>query len=324
MRNGKFPLNSLGDSKKSKFYNYAAKAGVNYKITGRNFVILNASYMTRAPYFRDAFISPRTRDAVVTGLVSEEILTGDISYQFRSPYFQAKITGFYTEFNNGIENTSFYHDELRTFVNYVMTDVDKLHYGGEFGAEAKISPTLTATAAVGYGKYLYNSRPLVTIAQDNSSEVLAENRVTYLKNYHVGGVPEFAASVGGKYSAPKYWFIGVNANYFDEIYVTINPERRTAEAMEMFVASDPQVATILEQDKLDPGMTIDIWGGKSWKIDGYNFGFSLSVNNILDNTSIITNGFEQYRFDKANLDKFPNKYYYMYGRSYFLNVFFRF
>jgi len=325
MQNGKFPLNSKGNSFKERFYNYAAKAGLVYKITGRNFVLLNLTYLTRAPYFRDAYISPRTRDHVIDKLGSEEIMSGDLSYHFRAPKFQFKITGYYTEFNNGIKNNSFYHDELRTFVNYIMTDVDKLHYGGELGIEAKISPTFTMTAATGYGKYLYNSRPNVTIAQDNSSEVLAVNRTVYIKNYHLGGMPEFAASVGGKYNAPKYWFVGINANYFGESYVTLNPERHTAEALDIFVTDDPQIDQILDQEKLDPGYTFDIWGGKSWRIKSkYNVGFTLSVNNILNNTNIITNGFEQFRFDKTDIDKFPNKYYYMYGRSYFLNVYFRF
>ncbi|MDD3859732.1 MAG: TonB-dependent receptor plug domain-containing protein [Bacteroidales bacterium] len=325
MQNGKFPLNSKGDSFKKQFYNYDAKTGLVYKITGRNFVLLNLAYMTRAPYFRDAYISPRTRDHVVDNLVSEQIMSGDLSYHYRASKFQAKITGYYTEFNNGIENNSFYHDELRTFVNYIMTDVDKVHYGGEFGLEAKLTSTITMTAATGYGKYLYNSRPNVTIAQDNSSEVLAENRTVYIQNYHLGGMPEFAASVGGKYNAPKYWFVGVNANYFGESYVTLNPERRTVEALDIYVTDDPQIDFILEQQKLDPGYTFDIWGGKSWRLKRkYNVGFTLSVNNILNNTNLITNGFEQFRFDKTDIDKFPNKYYYMYGRSYFLNVYFRF
>lgn len=324
MRNGKFPINSFGDSPKQKFYNYAAKGGLTYKLTGRNFLIVNAAYMTRAPYFRDAYISPRTRDHVIDNLESEEIISGDISYHFRAPKFQAKITGYYTEFNNGMENNSFYHDELRTFVNYIMTDVDRVHYGGEFGAEAKVSSTITLNCAAAYGKYYYNSRPNVMMAQDNSATVLVEGRTVYFQNYHVGGSPELAASVGGKYNAPKYWFVGVNANYFGESYISINPERRTEVALSIFVDGDPVIESILEQEKFDPGYTFDIWGGKSWRIKGYTAGFTLSINNILNTQDLITNGFESFRFDYSDTNKFQNKYYYMYGRSYFLNVYFRF
>lgn len=324
MRNGKFPANSYGNSPTYKFLNYGVKGGANVKITGRNFVLLNAAYLTRAPFVRDAFVSPRTRHDVVDNLTSEKIYTGDISYFYRSPNIQAKITGFYTQFNDGIQSSSFYHDELRTFVNYAMTGVNKTHYGAELGIEAKLTSTLSATFATGYGKYLYSSRPSVTIAQDNSSEVLAENRTVYIKNYHVGSMPEYAASIGGKYFAPRYWNVGINANYFAESYININPEKHTAEALNIFVTDDPQVEPILEQEKLDPGFTIDIWGGKSWRIEDYTIGFSLSINNILDNTDLITNGYEQYRFDQTDIDKFPNKYFHLYGRSYFLNVYFRF
>ncbi|PLX07616.1 MAG: hypothetical protein C0596_10155 [Marinilabiliales bacterium] len=324
MRNGKFPGASFGNSPTQKFFNYGVKGGLNYKVTGRNFVLLNASYLTRAPYARYAFLSPRTRNTVVDNLVSEKIYTGDLTYFYRSPYLQFKLTGYYTQFQDGVNTTSFYHDELRTFVNYAMTDVDKVHYGVELGIEAKITSTITATLASGYGKYLYSSRPNVTIAQDNSSEVLAENRTVYIKNYNVGSMPEFAVSLGGKYYAPKYWFVGINANYFAESYININPEKHTAEALEIYVDSDPQIESILEQEKLDPGYTFDIWGGKSWRIDDYQIGFTLSINNILDNTDLVTNGFEQYRFDNTDIDKFPNKYFHLYGRSYFLNLYFRF
>ncbi len=325
MRNGKFTENSYGASKHQRFFNYAVKAGLNYKITGRNFILLNGTYLTRAPYFRNAYVSPRTRDNLVTNLTSETIFSGDLSYLYRSPNFQIKISGYYTEFRDGTESTSFYHDELNTFVNYMMTGVNKVHYGGELGTEVKISPTITATGAVGYGKYLYNSRPSVTIAQDNSSEVLATDRTVYIKNYHVGGTPELAATIGLKYSAPKYWYIGANANYFGENYVTLNPEKHTAEALDIFVVGDPQLEQILGQEKLKGGFTLDVYGGKSWRIQRkYSLGFTASISNILNNKNIATSGFEQYRFDKTNIDKFPNKYYYMYGITYFLNLYFRF
>ena len=187
------------------------------------------------------------------------------------------------------------------------------------------------TGVVAKGDYIYNSRPKVTITQDNSSELLAKDRVVYLKNYKVGGFPQSAASVGFKYRAPKYWFVGVNANYFDDIYVDINPDRRTAEAMkgsdpdmQGIITSDPQWDEILAQEQLDPGFTLNLYGGKSWKIKKYYIYLNVSVNNILNNTDLATGGFEQLRFDRNDIDKFPSKYFYLYGRTYFINLSCRF
>ncbi|NLA24325.1 MAG: TonB-dependent receptor plug domain-containing protein, partial [Bacteroidales bacterium] len=311
MRNGLYPDNSKGDSEKYNFLNYQTKLGGSFKIDGRNYIVLNAGHSTKAPYFNNIFISPRTRDIVIDDIKSEKILTGDLSYVYRSPNVKARLTGFYTQFNDLSEIKSFYHDELRTFVNYIMTDVDKKHYGTEIGVEVKVSATVDLQAAFGYGRYLYNSRPLVSIVRDNSAETLAENRVVYIKNYHVGGAPELAASIGFKYNAPKFWFIGINANYFDENYIDINPERRTAEVLESYVVTDPQWREILDQQKLKPAYTIDFWGGKSWRINGQYLGFTLSVDNILNKKDMAARGFEQLRYDQGNVNKFPPKYMYM-------------
>jgi hypothetical protein len=47
-------------------------------------------------------------------------------------------------------------------------------------------------------------------------------------------------------------------------------------------------------------------------------GFNASISNLLDNQDLKTGGFEQLRYDRQNPDKFPPKFGYMFGRSYFL------
>ncbi|MFH8143351.1 MAG: carboxypeptidase-like regulatory domain-containing protein, partial [Muribaculaceae bacterium] len=49
MRNGRAPLNSLGKSKTLDFEDFAVKAGVTYKLDGRNFFTVQAQYSTDAP-----------------------------------------------------------------------------------------------------------------------------------------------------------------------------------------------------------------------------------------------------------------------------------
>jgi hypothetical protein len=323
-RNGKFPVESFGDSPKNQFFDYGIKAGVTYKITGRHFLILNAANLTEAPYFWDAYVSARTRDHVVNNLVSEKITSMDFSYIWRAPYIDLRLTGYYTDFQDGIKTRAFYHDELNSFVNYSMTGIDKLNYGAEIGLEVKITPTISANAAGSWGQFIYNNRPSVTITQDNDSKIIAEDRTVYIENYHVGNMPELAGSIGLKYNSPKYWFLGVDLNYFDNIYLDFSPDRRTVEALENYVESDPQWNQMLDQIKLDAGYTLNLFGGKSFRFGDYSAGFTLSVNNILDVTNLAIGGFEQYRYDTGNIDKFPPKYFYMYGRTYFLNMYFRF
>lgn len=321
MQNGLFPENSLGDSEKQNFINYGIKAGAVYKITGRHLLSLNGAYLTRAPFTQNAYVSPRTRDQVVDGLESEKIMSGDFNYIVRYPKLKTRATVFYTANKDKTWSRNFYHDELNTYVNYMMTGVDQLFMGVEFGAEANITPTIVALGAFSKGQYLYDSRPMATIAQDNSTELLAENKTVYFKNYKVGGIPQTAGSIGLKYNSPKYWFVGINFNYFADIYLDANPDRRTEEALSKYVTTDPQVSDIVDQQKLDNDYTINLSAGKSWRLKNkYYLNINVNINNLLDNTDFETGGFEQLRYDKSNIDKFPPKIGYMIGRTYFAMV----
>ena len=321
VQNGLFPDNSLGDSEKHSFANPGAKGGVLLKLTGRHMLQANVGYLSRAPLTRNAFISPRTRNEVVPHLKSETLQTADFNYLLRYPNIKLRLTGYYTTLEDMTWSRSFYHDELKTFVNYMMTGVDQLFMGMEMGTEVKLSPSLSATVAYATGDFIYNSRPTATIVQDNSTELLAEEKTVYIQNYRIGGMPQTAASLGMKYNSSKFWFLGVSANYFEDTYLDFNPDRRTDEALEGFVSTDPQTAEILEQTKLDPGYTIDLFLGKSWKIQhGEYVRFNINVSNLLDVQDFETGGFEQLRYDRMDIEKFPARIGYLYGRSYFAMI----
>lgn len=320
MQNGRFPENSLGNSEKQTFLNYGAKFGFLYKITGRHLLSFNAMYKTEAPYVRNAYVSPRTRDQLVPNLKSTEIISGDINYNIRLPFLKARLSGFYTQINNQTWARSFYHDEYRTFVNYMMTNVDQLFMGTELGFESNITSSLQLTGAFTIGDYLYKSRPVATITRDNSQEVIALDKVIYLKNFKIGGMPQQATSIGLKYNSPKYWYAGINYNYFTDIYLSPNPDRRTTEALAGYAEGYPYVNEIVDQTKLENGNAVNLFIGKSWKFYKNNsyLRLGLNVNNLIDNTHFKTGGFEQLRYDASNIQRFPNKYGYMYGRTYFL------
>lgn len=325
MQNARFPDNSYGNSEKQQFTNFGVKGGTTFKLTGRHYFTGNAAYLTRAPYFRNAYVSSRVRDHVIDNLDSESILSGDLSYIIRSPRFKSRLTVFYTDFQDQTWSRSFYHEDFRTFVNYIMTGVNTRHMGVELGMDIEISSSLSATLAAGTGNYFYNSRPTVTIARDNDFEVVADQRLVYLNNYKIGGMTHTAASVGLRYDSPRYWFAGINGNYFDDLYIDTNPDRRTAEAVKDLITTDPQWNQVLKQEKLDPGYTVDLFAGKSWRIRyKYFVNLNVSVNNLLDVKDFSIGGFEQLRYDSEDPGKFASKYFYLYGRTYFVNLGFQF
>lgn len=327
MQNGKFPDNSLGDSEKHSFTNLGAKAGVLFKITGRHYIRTNAMYKTKAPDFRDAFVSARTRNEVISNLENEQNMSIDAGYVLRAPKIKASLDVFYTEFRNQVWVRSFYFDGYRSFINFAMTGIDKKHQGAELGLEYQPLPGLTLSGVASVGYYRWTSRPEYTITVDNSSEVYIENETVYADGYLVSGTPQTAFSAGVQYWAPKYWFVGVSGSFLDDRYLSFSPISRTTDALEEVDKDSELYSEIVQQELLDSSFTLDLFAGKSFRIDHkYYINISLNVSNLLDNTDIKTGGYEQLRLDAdlENPDKFPPKYYYYYGRQYFLNISFRF
>ena len=83
------------------------------------------------------------------------------------------------------------------------------------------------------------------------------------------------------------------------------------------------------QEKFPRAFVLNANLGKSWYIKRkYNIGFSLQVNNILNNRNVRTGGYEQTRLidseDFKRYYRFDSKYFYMMGTNYMLTVWFRF
>lgn len=329
MLNGRNPENSFGVSEKQSAFIYNLKAGATWKITGRHFVTANGAYLTRPPLLRDAYISPRTGADLVPGMGNENVLSGDISYVVRYPGVNARLTVYETMFKDHTEILRFYADDLETFVNMAMTGENRIHQGIEFGAETKLLSSLKLVTVASYGNYRYTNRPTGTINYDNGS-MPDTTETIYAKNFYLGGTPQFAGSLGLRFNK-NYWFVDLNVNYYDGMWLDFNPQRRTEAAIANLGPGDPLINLITEQKRLDGGYTVDVSVGKSIRIKyKYFININFSLNNILDNQKLISGGYEQNRFDYTHkylqngIDKFPGKYYYSYGRTYFFNVGFRF
>lgn len=240
------------------------------------------------------------------------------------------------------------------FITQVLSDVNKRNMGVELGAQVKISPTLTASGVASLGQYTYTNNPTVYFASDaigTFRELDANGNLisrsytnmgtSTLKNYRQGGTPQEAYSVGLRYSSPKYWWIGANWNYLGHSYLDPSPVTRTERfymnpntpGVPYDEINEEELARILAPTQLPVAYFFNANIGKSWMIGKYYILLSATVNNILDNKDYITGGFEQTRNvnsrdfaadrDSGNM-VFAPKYWYSQGRSYFVNLQFRF
>ncbi|WP_395632454.1 carboxypeptidase-like regulatory domain-containing protein [Flavobacterium sp.] len=353
-RNGIYANNSFGKSSKAIFENFGFKGGLTYKITGKQFIDINGVYMTKAPNLRNTFSNARLNNNITPDLTSESIMGTDISYIIKAPKFKARLTGFYNKISNGTQISFFYGEgifdagedgdtDTDSFISEIVTGINKKHIGAEFGFEYQITSTIKATGSASYGEYTYDNNPNLKVNDDALATSANPNPVfdfgkTYIKGYRLPGMPQQAYSFGLEYRDPKFWWIGANINYLSDSYISISNILRTdnfvtdANGLGFEGATEEAVRAALRQEKFDPTTLLNLVGGKSWKVGNDTFGFFASVNNVLD-FQYKTGGFEQsrkatfpdYQADNANgTPSFGPKYFYGYGRTYFLNLYINF
>lgn len=340
VRNGLFPDNSLGDSERINFTNYNFKGGATWKINGRNYAYASGSYGTQAPFLRHIFVSPRTRNELIPNLENETVYGGEIGYRYQAPKLKARVNGYLFESRNATRSLSFFTDEDITdfendlnltggFINFYQRNIDRRHIGTEFAVEANIYGGLSVEAVAAVGQYFFTSRPQATIALDNSASLVDENRTIYAKNFRISSTPQQAFTVGLDYQGRRFWFASLNVSLFRQVWIDFNPNRRTEAAVALDETGIDRVEEgsdlwneIISQEEADQAVTVDFFGGKSFKINDLFLYFNLGVSNILDNRDFRTGGYEQLRFDfdDKNVGRFPPRYFYAFGRTYFVSL----
>jgi hypothetical protein len=230
----------------------------------------------------------------------------------------------------------------------VITGLDKLHLGVEWGLEYQISSEVKFSAVGAVGKYLFASDPDVSInfvpladataATDDDFNTPAgriDLGMASIKGLKLSQGPQKAFAFGVEYRDPKYWWVGMTINYLANNYANISTITRTTSfyldpetGQSLPQATTENVNKLLIQKKLDDFYLFNLVGGKSWLIKGNYISVFAGINNVLD-VVFRTGGYEQSRNGNYNqltrdnlsgLPSFGPKYWYGYGRTYFLNV----
>ena len=335
MRNGRAPEvgenGSKGKSRVLDFLTASAKAGVTYKLDGRNQFRLQAEYGSRAPLADNVFIAPRVKNTTIGHPESQLDFSADLSYIWNYRRFRGTLTAYYTQMDRAVERTGFYDETYNTYAIFALEGVKREYKGVELGMAYKITPSITASFAGTYARLQYKNNPQGTRSFENGLYPDVTQTV-YLKNYYMGSTPQSQFNVGIDYAAPKNWFFNVNGTWQGDAYVNLSPAYH--EALPGLVGLYPdqaeleaKIRELAAQDKLDSHFTLNLSIGKAiYFRNGPSLNFNLNVNNVLNNRDVVTYAYQQGRLDTKNYDRsaYPNRYQYAQGIRLFLNVGVRF
>lgn len=352
-------VTSKGNSEYKQFFVGSVKAALAYNFPGGHRIYANGSFISDAPKFNEAFLSPRTRNSIIDNLQNKLIASGDINYMYSNKGYQVRATFFATKIMNQSKVMSFYDDSQNSFTNFAMTGIDQRHLGMELGFKIPLYNGLSLSGALSWGDYIYVGTPHMVQTVDNSAEVVSEGDVPYWSYtpqfriydihpdgtieydeghdgkpieigrdyHHVASTPQIAAQLSLNYNY-KYWFFELGAQCYAQSYLEMNPLYRTNLACKGGTAEIIREMTSQELLNEKPVFLLNASIGKSWYVRNNQIGFSLQLNNITHNTGVKTGGYEQTRLmssaDKSRYYRYDSKYFYMPGFNYMLNLYFRF
>ena len=122
----------------------------------------------------------------------------EAGYNLRSPLIKARVTAYYTRFEDQTNRINFYDDSRRTFGNMTLQGIDRTHAGIEAGAEINITSALSMNLVAAIGQNIYTSRQKGTLfldTQETFSTIFADNGFTvYSDEFYVANGPQQAYS----------------------------------------------------------------------------------------------------------------------------------
>ena len=356
MQNGLAANNSYGKSKHAEFVDGGLKFGSTLNMGHGNTLIFGIGYEHRAPQARNAFMAPEINNNFVRNLKNERVFSTELGYQYENAWMHLNLNAYYSRLDNVTDWQNFYHDDINSFEYVSLTDMKKEYYGVEAGVKFKVTSafdvkllgTISDAKIINNAKLAYMESVSGAMHGDDYGTEGDTNtnwdRV-YNKGMRDNGTPLTAASLGVNYHQ-NGWFLSLNCNYYDRIYLSYSPNYRyrksidnrkqimSQHGIEIMDENNEPLESALSQAKGHGGFMLDGSIGRSIYLKHGSLSINLSLTNILNNRNIVTGGFEQsrsdYSGDKDNVksraysfSKNPYKFY-AFGTNGMLNLTYKF
>lgn len=344
MKNGMFLDNSYGKSSTAHFLEGGGKTGAIINLGHGHSINGGIGVEVRAPQAQAAFVSPEMNNDFVVNLKNEKNFSAEIGYQMQNPWLKANIMAYGAIVKDATEWQNFYFDDINSFSYVSLTGMSKEYYGIEWGLNFKITDainiktlgTVSEARNTNNAQVWYMSSTKGTFNDANNGNP----EICYNKNMREAGTPLTALSLILSYHKSG-WFIDLNGNWYDRIYLSYSPSYRYQTTLDkrnrldfepVYDNNGNVLESAVAQAKGHGGFMLDASIGKSIRMkNGRSMSINLSLTNLLNNQDIVTGGYEQSRSSYTASDnvrayqfqKNPFKYY-AYGINGMLNIAYKF
>lgn len=198
---------------------FVIKGGANYNINENHNVFANVGYFTKAPIFDAIFIN--YVNDVNENAKNEKIVSFELGYGYRTHNFNINVNAYYTEWRDKFFRRSFQMPD-GDFYQANIEGVDARHMGLEADFKWRPTPNLTLTGMATLSDNIWkNNLEDVPIYDDN--ENLLGTVDLFIADLKVGDAAQTLFALGADYELLDGFKVGVDWNYFDNLYAEFDP-----------------------------------------------------------------------------------------------------
>lgn len=254
------------------------KGGASYTIEQQHTLFANIGYYSRQPFLDNVFVF-NTVDFADPAVDNEKIFGLEAGYKFTSPYFDANLNGYYTNWDNRFTgyNAQNYEVDGQVYadVTYLFTGVGQLHKGLELDLAWRVQPQLTLRGYGSIGDWKYDGSSPYRVRDNNSYDIIFEDvQGQDLTGVRVGNAAQTSVGLGVKYYILPEFSVDADFNHYSRLYGNVD-------VADIITASlNDQVYQSEELDSyniVDAGLSYNflLRNGKTLKFRG-------NVRNLLD------------------------------------------
>lgn len=214
------------ESDKLNFGGVQFKGGANYNLTDNHNVYMNVGYLSKAPEWDNVFAQGDQSTEVNPEAANEEVVTIEVGYGWRKPGLKGNVNIYRTQWmNRALQINRTATDGTIQYAN--ILGVDALHQGVEFDVSYKVNSKLDLLGMLTMQDNTWQNDVENVIVRDQDGTAIGEPSNYYMSGLRVGNAAQTTAALGFDYKLLEGLSIGMDFNYYDNLYANFSPTSAT-------------------------------------------------------------------------------------------------
>ncbi len=200
------------------------RAGFLYKIKRQQQIFVNASFISRAPYFK--YVFGNFTNVVVKDLNNETIKTIELGYKIKSGIFNTQLSAYLTSRNNvSMLSNEYVQLEDNTQTRAMVNGLNSTHKGIELEFAVNLQKNLKLGGWLSLGDFKWGNDVSAILFNDNNIVVDTVN--VFVKGLNIGGTAQQQFGGFVDFKLLDAIFIKVEYLYFNNLYADFDPTNRS-------------------------------------------------------------------------------------------------